>query len=290
MIDSHPVSRFARGLAAVACVIAVASPLLCAQAATPASAPVSTPTVAPPEQYRIGPGDTLHITVYMSPDLSIDARVNETGDISYPLLGRVALGGLTVGAAENHLAQTLKKGDIVKNPQVSIIVTNFRANQVNVLGQVGHPGRLPLDLAGMRLTEVVALAGGVIAGAGSDTIVLIGQRNGQPYRKEVDLPRIFAPGGSNDNIVVMPGDTVWVDRAPQIYLYGEIQHPGIQRLERGMTVMQAVAAGGGATPRGTLKGLKITRHDPDGRVQTIEPSMEDTLKDGDVMFIRESLF
>jgi polysaccharide export outer membrane protein len=184
----------------------------------------------------------------------------------------------------------LKKGDIVKNPQVSIVVTNFRANQVNVLGQVGRPGRLPLDLAGMRLTEVLSLAGGVIAGAGSDTIVLIGQRNGQPYRKEADLPRIFAPGGSNDDIVVMPGDTIWVDRAPQIYLYGEIQHPGIQRLERGMTVMQAVAAGGGATPRGTLKGLKISRRGADGRIQTIEPSMEDTLKDGDVMYIRESLF
>lgn len=264
-------------------------PLVSAQAATqvPASAPAPT-TV--PDQYRIGAGDSLHINVYMSPDLSIDARVNEAGDISYPLLGRITLGGLTVTTAEAHLAQALKKGDIVKNPQVSIVVTNFRANQVNVLGQVGRPGRLPLDLAGMRLTEVLSLAGGVIAGAGSDTIVLIGQRNGQPYRKEADLPRIFAPGGSNDDIVVMPGDTIWVDRAPQIYLYGEIQHAGIQRLERGMTVMQAVAAGGGATARGTLKGLKISRRGPDGRIQTIEPSMEDTLKDGDVMYIRESLF
>jgi polysaccharide biosynthesis/export protein len=83
---------------------------------------------------------------------------------------------------------------------------------------------------------------------------------------------------------------VWVDRAPQIYMYGEIQHPGAMRLERGMTVMQAVAAGGGATPRGTLKGLKVTRRGADGKMQTLEPSMEDTLKDGDVVFIRESLF
>jgi polysaccharide export outer membrane protein len=287
MIHARLLPRFVRGLAVLA--IGFVVPLVSAQAATqvPASAPAPT-TV--PDQYRIGAGDSLHINVYMSPDLSIDARVNEAGDISYPLLGRITLGGLTVTTAEAHLAQALKKGDIVKNPQVSIVVTNFRANQVNVLGQVGRPGRLPLDLAGMRLTEVLSLAGGVIAGAGSDTIVLIGQRNGQPYRKEADLPRIFAPGGSNDDIVVMPGDTIWVDRAPQIYLYGEIQHAGIQRLERGMTVMQAVAAGGGATARGTLKGLKISRRGPDGRIQTIEPSMEDTLKDGDVMYIRESLF
>ena len=277
-----------------ALLVAVAMPVLPVQAATAQApaAPVVTPApaVATPDQYRIGAGDTLHITVYQSPDLSLDTRVNEAGDVTYPLLGRVNLGGLTINAAEARLAQALKKGEIVKDPQVIIAVTNVRANQVNVLGQVGKPGRLPLDLAGMRLTEVISLAGGIIAGAGSDTIVLIGRRNGQAYRHEADLPKIFAPGGSNDDIVVMPGDTIWVDRAPQIYLYGEIQHPGAMRLERGMTVMQALAAGGGATPRGTLKGVKISRRGPDGRIQTVEPSMEDTLKDGDVMYIRESLF
>jgi polysaccharide biosynthesis/export protein len=283
--------------AALALIVACAVPAVSAVGATRAtSAAGSTTQAAPPaaapvpEQYRIGAGDTIHITVYQSPDLSLDARVNEAGDISYPLLGRVSLGGLSVNGAEARLAQALKKGEIVRDPQVTVTVINVRANQVNVLGQVGKPGRLPLDLANMRLTEVISMAGGVIAGAGSDTVVLVGRRNGQPYRHEVDLPKIFSPGGSNDDVIVMPGDTIWVDRAPQIYLYGEIQHPGVQRLERGETVMQAVAAAGGATPRGTLKGLKITRRGPDGRLQTIEPSMDDTLKDGDVMYIRESLF
>jgi polysaccharide export outer membrane protein len=309
MTTTRPTSRRARTFGAfLALAVAFALPVASAVAATGTAAPAPVvaparagtttatpapavaPTIATTEQYRIGAGDTLHITVYQSPDLSIDARVNEAGDISYPLLGRVNLGGLTINAAEARLAQALKKGEIVKEPQVIIVVTNVRANQVNVLGQVGKPGRFALDLAGMRLTEVISLAGGVIAGAGSDTVVLIGRRNGQAFRYEADLPKIFGPGGSNDDIVVMPGDTIWVDRAPQIYLYGEIQHPGAMRLERGMTVMQAIAAGGGATPRGTLKGLKITRRGPDGRIQTIEPSMEDTLKDGDVMHIRESLF
>ncbi len=200
------------------------------------------------------------------------------------------LAGLTVSAAEQHIATELKRRDFVKDPQVIIVVTQVRANQVNVLGQVGRPGRYPLDLVGMRLTEVLALAGGVVAGVGSDTVVLTGTRDGKPFRHEVDLPKLFAPGGNTDDVVIAPGDTVWVDRAPQIYLYGEIQHTGALRLERGMTVMQAVAAGGGATPRGTLKGLKVTRRGPDGKMQTLEPAMEDTLKDGDVVFIRESLF
>jgi len=260
-----------------------------AQSAPPKAA-ASKPVTNDADQSRIGAGDTIRITVYQSPDLSLETRVNETGAISYPLLGRVQLAGLTVSAAEQHIATELKRRDFVKDPQVIIVVTQVRANQVNVLGQVGRPGRYPLDLAGMRLTEVIALAGGVVAGVGSDTVVLTGTRDGKPFRHEVDLPKLFAPGGNTDDVVIAPGDTVWVDRAPQIYLYGEIQHTGALRLERGMTVMQAVAAGGGATPRGTLKGLKVTRRGPDGKMQTIEPSMEDTLKDGDVVFIRESLF
>ena len=267
--------------------LVLAAPVSQAQVVKPA-VPVARPADA--DQSRIGAGDTIRITVYQSPDLSIETRVNEGGAISYPLLGRVQLAGLTVTAAEQHIASELKRRDFVKDPQVIIVVTQVRANQVNVLGQVGKPGRYPLDLTGMRLTEVLALAGGVVVGAGSDTVVLTGTRDGRPYRKEVDLPRLFAPGNAAEDIVVAPGDSVWVDRAPQIYLYGEIQHPGALRLERGMTVMQAVAAGGGATPRGTLKGLKVTRHGADGKVQTLEPSMEDTLKDGDVVFIRESLF
>lgn len=290
------VRRSLRAMASLVATLAFVLPAADAQAATAAKAqaPVaSTPlaaTAADPDQYRIGAGDTIHITVYQSPDLSVDARVTEAGAISYPLLGRVMLGGLTVTAAEQHLAQALRKGDFVKDPQVMIVVTTVRANQVNVLGQVTKPGRYSLDLAGMRMTEVIALAGGVVNGVGSDSVVLSGVRDGRPFRHEVDLPKIFAPGGSSDDIVVQQGDTIWVDRAPQVYMYGEIQKPGVMRLERGMTVMQAVAAGGGATPRGTLKGLRVTRRGPDGKMLTVEPAMDDTLKDGDVVFIRESLF
>ena len=284
--------RFARRLAlGLSAATMIAMPLAHAQA-TPGKSVAAKPVAGPADadQSRIGAGDTIRITVYQSPDLSLETRVNEGGAISYPLLGRVQLAGLTVTAAEQHLASELKRRDFVKDPQVIIVVTQVRANQVNVLGQVGKPGRYSLDLAGMRMTEVLSLAGGVVAGAGSDTIVVTGVRDGKSFRHEVDLPRLFAPGGAAEDIVVAPGDTVWVDRAPQIYMYGEIQHPGTMRLERGMTVMQAVAAGGGATPRGTLKGLKVTRRGADGKMQTLEPSMEDTLKDGDVVFIRESLF
>lgn len=246
--------------------------------------------VAAQDLYRIGPGDALKITVYQSPDLSVDTKVTEAGVISYPLLGSVKLGGLTVTQAETAIADALKKGEFVKNPQVIIVVTQVRANQVNVLGQVGSPGRFPLDLAGMRLTEVLALAGGVAQATGSETVVLVGNRGGKPYRQEIDLPSIFTENGRVNDVVVQPGDVVWVDRGPQIYLYGEVQRPGQIRLERNMTVMQALAVAGGLTQRGTLRGLRINRRDAAGRFVTLEPAMEDRLREGDVVYIRESLF
>jgi polysaccharide export outer membrane protein len=240
--------------------------------------------------YRLGPGDSVRITVYQSPDLNLETRLTETGVISYPLIGSIRLGGLTVSEAEAALAAALKKGDFVKNPQISVMVTQVRANQANVLGQVGKPGRVALDVAGMRLTDVLALAGGVAANAGSDTVVVTGVRNGQPFRREVDLPRVFAPNGRNEDIVIQPGDAIWVDRYPVVYMYGEVQRPGQLRLERGMTVMQALASAGGLTQRGTQRGLRVSRRGANGQVQALELSLEDALQAGDVVFVRESLF
>ncbi|MBI5270573.1 MAG: polysaccharide export protein EpsE [Burkholderiales bacterium] len=269
-----------------ASLVAIATLALPCAHAQPAAAPAAGEAAL----YRIGPGDTVRIAVYQSPDLSLETRVSESGLISYPLIGSIRLGGLTVSQAEAALADALRKGDFIKNPQVTVMVTQVRANQVNVLGQVGKPGRVPLDVAGMRLTDVLALAGGVTTTAGADTVVVTGQRNGQPFRKEVDLPRMFAPGGRGDDIEIQPGDAIWVDRYPVVYLYGEVQRPGQLRLERGMTVMQALATAGGLTQRGTQRGLRVSRRAANGQVQQLELSLDDTLLPGDVVFVRESLF
>ncbi|MGM9487197.1 polysaccharide export protein EpsE [Ideonella sp. YS5] len=276
---------------ALATAFLVWAPGAAAQAgARPAQPPAPPPAAIDTDLYRIGPGDTVRITVYQSPDLTLEARVTEAGVISYPLIGAIRLGGRTVSEAEAALAAALKKGDFIKNPQVTVMVTQVRANQVNVLGQVGKPGRIPLDVAGMRLTDVLALAGGVAANAGSDTVVVTGLRNGQPFRSEVDLPRVFAPGGREHDIVIQPGDAIWVDRYPVVYLYGEVQRPGQLRLERGMTVMQALASAGGLTQRGTQRGLRVSRRAANGQVQQLELTLDDALQTGDVVFVRESLF
>jgi len=249
-----------------------------AQAATAATA-----------EYRLGSGDVLRISVYQNQDLTLETRVSEAGVLTFPLLGTIRIGGLSVTQAEALIADGLRKGNFVKNPQVTIVVLQVKGNQASVLGQVNRPGRYPLELADTRLTDLLANAGGV-AGTGGETLVLTGTRNGQPYRTEIDLPAIFAPGGRGQDVVIQHGDVLWVDRAPMVYIYGEVQRPGPMRLERGMTLMQSLATGGGINQRGTEKGIRVHRKGSDGKVQVIQPAMDEQLKDGDVVYVKESLF
>ena len=271
-------------LSAVAAVALVSvSSLTKAQALTSSSA---LPAAA---EYKLGSGDVIRINVYQNPDLTLETRVTEAGLVTYPLLGTIRLGGLGVTAAEKLISDGLRNGNFVKQPQVTIVVLQVRGNQASVLGQVNRPGRFPLEVADMRLTDLLATAGGV-SPIGSDLVVLSGMRNGAAYRVAVDLPTLFGPGGRDKDVVVQNGDTLWIDRQPLIFIYGEVQRPGSARLERGMTVMQALATGGGLNLRGTERGIRVHRKGADGKVQILQPKMDDTLLEGDVVFVQESLF
>ena len=169
------------------------------------------------------------------------------------------------------------------------MLLQVRAHQASVLGQVNRPGRYALEQTDLRLSDLLAMAGGVALG-GADTVVLTGTRNGQPLRVELDLPALFAGGGRDKDLPVENGDVVWVDRQPLVYIYGEVQRPGAMRLERDMTLMQVLAAGGGLTVRGTEKGIRVHRRGGDGKVQVMQPGLDDRVKDGDVVYVRESLF
>jgi polysaccharide export outer membrane protein len=136
---------------------------------------------------------------------------------------------------------------------------------------------------------MIATAGG-ISPIGADSVIIVGTRSGSAYRAVIDLPGVFGPGRRGEDISLRDGDVVWVDRQAQIYLYGEVQRPGPARLERDMTVMQALATAGGLTQRGTEKGLRIHRKAASGEVRILEPKMTDPVQANDVVFIRESLF
>ena len=204
-------------------------------------------------------------------------------------MGSVQLGGLTISAAEKKIADALQKGGFVKMPQVNIVLRQVRGSQVAVLGQVSRPGRFPLETLNARVSDMLAAAGGTTA-AGDDVLIVTGQRDGKPFRKVIDIPALFLNAKSDDDIVLSGGDTLYVNKAPVFYIYGEAQRPGPYRIERGMTVMQALAQGGGLTVRGSQNRLRLSRRDAGGTVVESAPKLTDPVLPEDVIFVRESIF
>jgi polysaccharide biosynthesis/export protein len=258
--------------------------ILSSWAMTPAIAQQSSP-----QQYLLVPGDIMRIAVFKNPDLSLDVRVSEAGTIDYPLIRSVPVAGLTLSAAEHKIGQMLKDGGFVLSPQVNILLTQALGNLVSVIGEVKTPGRYSVEAAGGHLSGMLAAAGGISA-TGGDYMIVTGSRGGKSFRREIDIVKMFVNGNSADDIDLFGGDTVFVARAPEFYIYGQVQKPGQVRLERGMTVMQALASGGGVTGKGTSRGIVRHRRDASGKVKEESVSMDDDVRDQDVIYVKESLF
>jgi polysaccharide export outer membrane protein len=244
---------------------------------------------SPLTDYVLGPGDEIRVAVFQNPDLTTETRVSETGSISLPLVGTVPVGGETLINAENKIAKVLRDGGFIVKPQVTVQLLQIRGNQVAVLGQFNRPGRYPLETANVHLSDMLALAGG-IAPTGGDVVVVGGVREGKRFKREIDVTSMFLKGDTAQDISLSAGDTLFVDRASMFYIYGEVQRPGNFRLERDMSVMQALATAGGITLRGTLRGLEVHRRDANGKVQIVRAKMEDLLQPNDIVLIQESLF
>jgi len=237
----------------------------------------------------LGAGDSIRVTVFQNPELTTETRISERGTIVFPLIGEVALAGQTPTEGGVRIAEQLKQGNYIRNPQVSLAVIQVRSRQVSVLGQVGRPGRYALDDINSKLTDILALAGGISPG-GDDVVTVMVARGGQIRKLEIDVPKMYRSGDLSHNIEVESGDTIYVQRAPLFYIYGEVQRAGSYRLEPNMTVMHALSTGGGLTLRGTQRWLKIHRRMPDGTVQQLDAQLADPVQPDDVIYVRESLF
>lgn len=244
--------------------------------------------VAGAAEVVLGPGDVVRLSVYGSPDLSIETRVSESGHITFPLLGQVDVGGLSVAAAEKKIAGQLQKGGYIKQAQVNMLVTTMASQQVSVLGQVNRPGRYPVE-GRRKVLDMLALAGGVHSDGG-DMISLVRTRDGKTTRETIDLLDMVRKGELDKDYEVAGGDIVFVERAPRAYVTGEVSRPGPFRLERSMTVQQAVSAGGGLSPRGSDNGMKVTRRDAGGKLVTVDVKAGDPVLVDDVIVVRESWF
>ena len=318
-------------------------------------------------EYTLGAGDYVRVTVYGDADLLRETRVSEDGVLTLPLVGEVKVGGLTTIETEKRIAEQLKKGGFIANPQVSVLVLEFMSKSVSILGGVLKPGRYPItrpsdvkdliaeaggitsdgsevltvvkgdkrseyDLheiinqqvqsadiilkggesiyVGMRdvaivgqlarpgkfgiqgglrkLSDFIAQAGGPTEAAG-ETLFYTTNVTGTPVTEEINIDQLFRAPSSDVNKHVHPGDVIYVPVAPQVYIYGEVQRPGMYKIDKHMTIMQAIAKAGGLSVRGTQRSVKLHRKNAAGEVIKLKPELSGTLQDEDVLFVEESL-
>ena len=221
-------------------------------------------TQAKPEtqELHLDAGDLLEVSVFGIPELTQQVRINSSGDASFALLGAVRIGGLTLDAAQALLERQLREKDLVKDPNVSIMVKEYATQGVSVLGEVTKPGIYSL-LGPRRLFDVVSAAGGLTAKAGRTISITRRASPDQPIN--VNFTEDLA-SSMESNVRVYPGDTVVVSKAGVVYVVGDVGQPGgfVMENNSNLSVLQAIALARGANHTAALKGAKIIRRSPEG--------------------------
>ncbi len=290
--------RLLAALLLLAALPAAAAAAAAAAPSTPADTKPSTQAFAAPpartEDYLVGANDLLEIKVFEMPQLDRKLRISADGTISLPLLGLVRVAGLTARQAEEQIAQLLRDGNFVKDPQVSVFVAEFVSRRVYVQGAVDKPGII--DLLGDRtLLDVIGEAGGLNDRA--DTRIFIIRPFGKPGedRIEVDAERLVYAGDPLANVQVQPGDIILVPYQQdfQVYVNGAVKNPGEVKYKSDdlMTVLQAVTKAGGATDRANESRVQVIRRNPDGGKQLFKVNLKKIKrgKDEDMMLQRNDI-
>jgi len=269
----------------IACALAAAlagARRLAAQQPTPVPSPPSSTQLPPgpaapgagaaPEltEYPIGPKDLIEVRVLEIAELNVERRVSDAGNIALPLLGDLAVGGLTPGQARVKL-ETLLKQKYVNRANVSIIVKESASKPVSVLGAVRTPGSLNIS-GRWTLLQAISAAGGITENAGKKIYVLRKSENGLSDMLEVDTEELFRNSNPMWNIPIVPGDVVNVAprRTIRIFCLGEFKSPGALEFSSDdrVSLLSVVAKAGGLTDRASGK-IRIKRKAADGKDREI---------------------
>jgi polysaccharide export outer membrane protein len=271
------------------------------QAPAPSIAQPGRYTGQPAADYKVGPNDVLNITVFDQPQLTGRYMIQADGSFTFPLLGRVSVGGLTMQAVEAHVRDSLAKG-YLKNPQVGVSVEEFRSQQVFIVGEVRQPGILQFT-GSMTMIEALARAGSTTDRAGVEAVVVRTPDGASPpdaatlarARKGDDANVIrvnletLQNGALTQNVTLQSGDTIFVPRAETVFVSGQVYRPGEYPIRAGMTVRQLLALAGGVTDRGSTRRIQIIR-EIDSKETTISADQQDTVRGGDTILVRERFF
>ena len=301
-------------LASILSFLLAVAPILSAQ--EPAAVVPPAPA-KPAGTYVIGPGDLLSITVYDAPDLSRDVRVSASGVILMPLIPQpVQADGLTPEELALSLAREFSERQILRNPQVTVLVKEYKSRPVAVLGAVKKPQMLPL-YGPITLLEVLSAAEGLTDDAGP----LIYVTRGAALRELPASAEAAEPDAANPrvvtikvrelmdaqdpaaNIPIYAGDMVTVPRGGIVYVVGAVKRPGgfvLKDRHEQVSVLQALALAEYVIPTAKADKAVIVRRTPGtDREETIPVNVSQILarkaadvpmQENDILYIPDSAF
>jgi polysaccharide export outer membrane protein len=274
----------------------MAGPLLAAEqnvksrtrSAAPAVAPANSPAAVKPLQ-TVGIGDTVTMQVFGRPELSTTTAVAEDGSVSLPLVGEVRIAGESQSAAAQRIAAAFQSGQYLRKPQVTLLITQSRSQQVSVLGEVRTPGRFVVD-GRTSVLDLLALAGGTTERSGDAVFLIRDDGKGKLERQRIDLKGLQSDQVPLPSLALRGGDSIYVPPFEQYYIYGAVTQPNMYRLESSMTVLQAISRSGGLTQFANEKRIEIKRRNPDGTFKTNRALLTDGVQPDDVIYVKESRF
>jgi polysaccharide biosynthesis/export protein len=243
--------------------------------------------------YTIGAQDVLSITVFDQADLSGKYPVELDGTFSFPLVGRVTAGGLSVRQFENELRRKLSDG-YFKNPQITVSVEQYRSQRVFIIGEVRGAGTYPLT-GDMTLIEALAKAGSTTPSASDEVLVVRGQGAKGPVlpgqANDTDIQRFNLKDLQSGTLAqnLHDGDTIYVARAELVYVFGQVKNPGSYAIRSDTTILQALSLAGGVTPNGAMGRIKILRI-VDGDKKEVKVKLTDVIQPGDTIVVPERYF
>ena len=248
--------------------------------------------------YLVGPQDILAVSVYNQADLTGKYTVEADGSFTFPLIGRVSVGGRTLRDIEQLLRQELAKG-YLNRPQVSVMVEQYRSQRVFVVGEVRTPGTYALT-GDMSLIELIARAGSTTDNAGGQVLIVrpratrdvqgpvLPDQTADADVIEIEVEALQT-GRRTQNARLQHNDTVVVTRAERVYVIGQVKNPGAYPFKSGTTVLQALALAGGLTDRGSSNRIRIVRMEG-GKRSEVAAKLEDHVQPGDSIVVRERFF
>jgi polysaccharide export outer membrane protein len=244
------------------------------------------------ETLLIGPGDLVSVSVFDTPEMSQDVRVNDAGVVRLQLIGDVNIGGQTPAVAAKTIEDSLISHQIMKAPQVNVRVKDYVTQDVSILGQVKNPGPYQITTP-QTVLRVIALAGGLSEDA--DRKITIQRHNQTDQQIDYYLSN-NADKAVQSAVMVNPGDTVIVPRAPIVYILGDVGRPGgyaIATNDSKLTMLQLISMAG-STNKTAKSNLKLIRKDSEGQQKEIPVQLsaiqkgkqpDIPLQQGDIVYV-----